>query len=297
MTYDNPPLDQSAIITILKERGLLIGDEKAATLFLEDVSYFRFAAYLRPMEQDVHTHTFKSNATFENALALYTFDEKLRILIFGAIQKIEVSLRARIINQFSISHGAYWFADASLAIDKHKFADNLGVLERELLRTKEDFIKQHYSKYEKTGFPPAWKLLELASFGCLTKLYFNFSNIPVKKRLARSYGVPQHEILESWMKAIGALRNVCAHHGRVWNRIMPVMPMLPRSLRPCWITTDSVSANRLYAVLCCLVYWLDVVDKANTFVRELKSLLACYHNVDTHAMGFPDGWESEPLWR
>lgn len=297
MIYTNPPLDKNDIIKTLKTRGLTINDEEKALSFLEDVSYFRFAAYLKPMEQAPTQHTYKPTSSFEKAVALYRFDESLRMLIFSAVEKVEISLRSKIINRFSLAHGAFWFLESSLAIDKHRFVDNLGILERELARTKEDFVKEHSQKYGKEVYPPAWKLLELASFGCLTKLYFNFTDISVKKKLARSYGVPQHEILESWMKAIGALRNTCAHHGRVWNRIMPSMPQLPDSMKRKWIADKPNPANRLYPVLCCLIYWLNAIEEDNTLVADLKALLAAYPLVDTHAMGFPDQWQSEPLWQ
>ena len=61
---------------------------------------------------------------------------------------------------------------------------------RELSRSKDDLIQEHYDKYGREDFPPAWKLLDLTSFGTLTKLYFTFADRRVKKAIARSYGVP-----------------------------------------------------------------------------------------------------------
>ena len=296
MSYTKRPLDTPDIIHTLKERGLAIADENKAVEFLNHVSYFRFATYLRPMEEDGTTRRYKSSASFEKAVMLYEFDNRLRQLLFSAIQQIEISLRSKIINKFSLAHGAMWFLDSSLSVDKHKFADNLSTLERELQRSKDDFIKEHFSKYSASGFPPAWKLIELTSFGCLTKLYFNFSNTSVKKKIAREYGVPQHEILESWMKSVNALRNACAHHGRVWNRVMAVKPQLPSNLKSNWISNVSVAPNRLYAILCCIIYWLNAISPNHTLVNDFKALLRAYTNVDTKAMGFPENWETEPLW-
>lgn len=240
---------------------------------------------------------FKPGASFEKAVSLYEFDSRLRLLVFSAIQKIEVSLRSKIINRFSLAHGAFWFMDTDKAVDKHKFTENLGALERELQRSKDDFIKEHYEKYGKDSYPPAWKLLDLASFGCLTKLYFNFTDTSIKKKIARSYGVPQHEILESWMKAAGALRNACAHHRRIWNRAMPVMPQMPVTLKQDWIADRPQVANRFYAVFCCIAYWLNAIAPDNTLAADFKKLLAEYPNVDTAAMGFTPKWEEEDLWR
>lgn len=297
MLYTKQPLDTPDIIRTLRTRGLSIADETSAIEFLNHVSYFRLASYLRPMEIDSSTHHYRSTASFEKAVMLYEFDARIRQLLFAAIQQIEVSLRSKIINKFSITHGAMWFLDSSLATDKHKFSENLSTLERELQRSKDDFIKEHFSKYSSTSYPPAWKLIELTSFGCLTKLYFNFSDTVVKKKIAREYDVPQHEILESWMKSVNALRNTCAHHGRVWNRVMPVMPQIPVKLKNAWVKNTSIPRNRLYAILCCMVYWLNAITPDNTLASDFKHLLASYPDVNTRSMGFPEDWQEEPLWR
>lgn len=278
-------------------RGLIVEDVGTAESFLTHVSYFRFAAYLKPLEADHETHQFKAGATFEQAVSMYGFDVELRRIIFSAMQKIEISLRSNIIHHFSLAKGPFWFFDESCAADKHNFLENMNSIERELQRTKEEFIKEHYLKYGSTAFPPAWKTLELASFGCLTKLFVNFTDIKAKKRIARIYGLPQHEILESWMKSVIALRNACAHHARVWNRTMPRMPQLPVRLRDRWINVADAAPNRLYAVLSCVAYWLNGIDSANTFVNDFKALLRKYPSIDPAAMGMPIGWASEPLWQ
>ena len=296
MEYTNPPLDTPQLIASLRERGLNIADEGKAVRFLEDVSYFRFAAYLRPLENGNDDKHFKEGAAMEQAMALYEFDAELRMLLFAAIQRIEISLRSKVINQFSLAHGAFWYMNPELATDKHKYVENLSSLERELQRSKDDFIKEHYAKYGSHTLPPSWKLIDLSSFGCLTKLYFNFSDGALKKKVARSYGVPQQEILESWMKAINALRNTCAHHGRVWNRVMPTMPQMPVRLKRPWIKNRVQVANRLYAVFCCIIYWLNAIDARNTLVGDFKALLKRYPMVDVAALGFPTGWQDEELW-
>ena len=70
MEYTKQPIDYPQQIQMLKERGLMIDDEKRALEQLRIISYFRLANYLRPMEQDKVTHIFKPNSTFENALDL-----------------------------------------------------------------------------------------------------------------------------------------------------------------------------------------------------------------------------------
>ena len=295
MEYTKNALSISDQIASLQQRGLIINDMTSVERFLNNVTYFRFAAYLRVFEQP--DGTFRSGTTFEKVHLIYAFDVELRKLIFSAIQQIEISLRSRIIHQFSLAHGPFWFLDASLAIDKLKFAENLATLQRELERTKEEFIKEHSAKYGPTTFPPAWKMLEIVSFGCLTKLYCNFADTPVRKLIARSFGVAKTDALESWMRAVNALRNACAHHARVWNRVMPMKPQLPPIMQNAWVNVNGVAPTSLYAILCCIAYWLYNIDNQSTFTADLKALLAKFPTINPSAMGFPQDWSTENLWR
>lgn len=298
MEYDKPALSIAQQLAVLQQRGLTIQDMTAAEKFLWQVSYFRFAAYLRPLESDRQTHQFKPGAHIEQAVALYSFDMELRKLLFDAIQRIEIALRSCVIQQFSLAHGPFWFLDATLAIDEMKFAENVATLKRELERTKEDFIKEHTVKYGSMRFPPAWKMLELVSFGCLAQLYRNLADKQAKRNIAKGFNIRQHYTLESWMLAVNVMRNYCAHHARIWNRTMPVMPqMLTRPMAK-WITDVPAIANRPYAILCCIAYWLNSIDAQNTFAKDVKKLLRRYPTVDATAMGFPaKGWRKEPLWQ
>lgn len=296
MAYTKLPISITDQIALLKSRGLSFSDEVYASQVLEHISYYRFAAYLRSMEVDKTTHQLHAGASFEKAFALYEFDAKLRALIFDAIQKIEISIRSKMIHEFSLVHGAFWFFDKSCFTDKHRLVESMNVLEKELSRSKDEFIKEHIAKYGKSEYPPAWKILELATFGTISKLFANFSETRLKKKIARSYGIPQHEILESWTAAIGPLRNCCAHHGRLWNRKFPITPLLPSRMRQPWIFDLNVPNNKLYAVLCCMSYMLNAIDNNNTFASDLTNLINVYPVVSVSAMGFPVGWKSELLW-
>ena len=295
--YTKQPLSIADQIAKLKSLGLIVADQTQAEKTLSEISYFRFASYLRPMEANKQTHVFKPNSTFENAVALYEFDSKLRLLLFAAIQRIEVALRAKIIQHFSINHGAFWFMQMNLHKNEHQFLDNLNSLDREVQRSKEDFIKDHFNNYDKPEFPPAWKTLELASFGTLSKLYYNFADNKVKKRIARDFNLPHHEVLESWMRSLSALRNHCAHHARLWNRYFNATPQLNINLRGKWITNHQINANKLYGIICCIAYWLDSMGKGSEFKTTFIQLTNQFPSVDVTAMGFPQDWEKEPLWK
>lgn len=296
MNYSKPALDHQQILTLLKQRNLQIKDENYAVDQLKIISYFRLANYLRPMEQDKSSHAFKPNSNFENAVDLYYFDKSLRALLFTAIQSFEVALRSKLIHHFSLKYGAFWIINRDLYTDKKIFSECTVRLQQEVFRSKEDFIQEHFAKYNFPTLPPAWKSLEVVSFGALSRILCNLADNALKKTIAREFNLPQHKLLESWCKSAVALRNNLAHHSRTWNRVFPIQPQLPHSLNGSWINVSGVSHNRLYAQICCLAYLQNAIHPKNNFTIQLKQLLTVYPNVDVAAMGFPEDWDKEPLW-
>ncbi|MDE6269936.1 MAG: Abi family protein [Muribaculaceae bacterium] len=297
MFYSKQPLDHPQIISLLKQRNLLIADDAKAIEQLKIISYFRLANYLRPMELDKTTHVFKPNSHFENAINLYYFDKKLRALIFTAIQSFEIALRSKMIHHFSLKYGAFWIIDRGRFSDKKIFSDCTIRIQQEVYRSKEDFLQEHFDKYDEPIVPPAWKTLEVVSFGTLSRILCNLSDNALKKKIAREFNLPQHLYLESWSKSLVALRNTLAHHSRTWNRIYPIQPQLPQSLKSNWIDTSSVPKNKLYALLSCLAFLQDSIHPGNDFKQRLKQLVASHPNVDVAAMGFPANWINQPLWK
>lgn len=142
---------------MLKQRWLQISDEQEALQTLTVVSYFRLACYFQPMEIDKQTHEFQQGATLDQAMELYKFDTALRDLVFSATRQIEVALRSRVNYHFSRDHTPFWFTQVDMATDGHLFIEHLNSVDRELHRSKEEFIKEHFERYNKPSFPPAWK--------------------------------------------------------------------------------------------------------------------------------------------
>ena len=297
MKYSKQPLDYSEILDLLESRGLVIRNRSKAIECLKVVSYFRLDNYFHPMESDKVRHIFKPNSTFENAMDLYRFDCDLRELIFTAIQAVEIALRSKMIHHISLLYGAFWFTDETLFRDASIYHKCLEQIRQELRRTREEFIIEHLAKYTEPDFPPVWKTLEVTSFGTLSKLFCNFTDNKIKKRIAREFNLPQHVVLESWTKSAVVLRNYLAHHSRVWNRKFPIKPQMATPLRGDWVTPPVGNYDKLYSQLCYLQYLLNVIRPHNNFAMRLKALLTEHPNVDISAMGFPKKWLDEPLWR
>ena len=296
-TYNKQPISIADQISILKSRGLMFDNEQEAVEHLKIISYFRLASYWKPMESDKLKHIFKPNSKFENVVTLYNFDKELRTLIFSAIQSIEIALRTKIIQIVSSNYGAFWFTEKSLFTNTTIFSKCLLNIEEELKRSKEDFLIEHFAKYDNPPYPPAWKTLEVSSFGTLSKLYCNLADNNLKKQIARELGLPQHLYLESWIKSLSVLRNCIAHHARIWNRKYPWKPQIPQKLQSPWIQNSTISHEKLYAQLCCIGYLLNAIHPNNNFKQKLKILLSKYSIVDISAMGFPKLWYNEALWK
>ena len=240
---------------------------------------------------------FKKGSRFADAIDLYAFDKQLRILLFTAIQTIEVSVRTKIIKHFALEFGDFWFMDEQYATNKSRFDANLDVIRKEVSRAHDEFIAEHFRKYSEPELPPVWKTLEVVSMGTLSKLYSNFSDATVKHAVAREFGLNHHKFLRSWLECLAVLRNCCAHHSRLLNRVFPVKPQIPKRMPNEWITDFSFREQTLYPQLCYMVYWLKSTSPDNTFVTDFKELLAKHPAVQTRLLGFPYDWEQEPLWR
>lgn len=284
----------------LKQRGLEITEEDNGEHYLKHISYYRLAGYWWPMQSDKVEHIFKKGSRFRDVINLYNFDRELRILLFDVIEKIEISLRTKLIYHLSHEFDPWWFQDTTLFISIPELIKTLSNIEEEISRSKDIFIKEHQKKHKDDGrFPPAWKSLELTSFGSLSKLYGNLKNtIKSKDIIAAEYGTVNHTYLPSWLQSITQIRNYCAHHSRLWNRNLPGRPKLLSKPPLSWIidVPKEHEYQMLYIHLCCMKYLLNVIQPDNKFTSSLQYLLDKYPNVDLNALGMKSGWSSEPLW-
>lgn len=299
MIYDKNALTIEQHIAQLKERGLTFNDEDYAKHYLSQVSYYRLAGYWWPMQSDKETHIFKPNSTFEDVIHLYNFDRELRIILFDAIEKIEISLRTKLIYHLSHEFDPWWFQNTAIFQDTGALIETLASIKEELDRSKDIFIKEHKKKYkDDSRLPPAWKTLELTSFGSLSKLYGNLKNtVHAKDTIAKELGAVNHTYLPSWLQSIAQIRNYCAHHSRLWNRNLPGTPkILPRPPHK-WVKDVPTDTQKLYLHLCIMRYLLNLIAPENSFSTKLRDLFEKYPSVDPNALGMKPHWQDEPLWQ
>lgn len=290
-------------ITQLQDRGLVIENIDFATYYLSHISYYRLGEYWHVMEEDKEKHLFKEGSRFEDVIDLYQFDSKLKLLLFSAIEKIEISLRTKLIYHLSHEFDPWWFQNFELFKDNFAHTETLEKLREEVIRKKKRDVtlKKHFKKYKNDlRFPPSWKTLEFTSFGTLSRIYGNLKNtINSKDIIAEQYGAVNHTYLPSWLQSISNIRNHCAHHSRLWNRNLAGSPKLLSKPPNRWITdVENVPRNtsQLYMHLCIIRYVYNAINDTNDFADRLKELLSSYPVVDEKALGMKDNWRDEPLW-
>ena len=298
MNYSKPPLSIPDQIAKLKRRGLIINDEAKTAHYLSNISYYRLRAYTYPFQDNTNPdHLFIQAVSFEDIISLYVFDRRLRLLVFNALEKIEIAFRTKLVYEFSRTNGSHWYEDANMYRNAYRFNTDINQLYDEINRSNETFIDHYFNTYTNPMNPPAWMSLEVASIGLLSKLFINLKKGREKQKVTYEFGLAKPEILESWVHALSTLRNICAHHGRLWNRRFIIQPIIPYNTRFTFIKNQNIHPNKLYVLLCCINYILNIISPDNSFVSGLRELVGSCHLIDLHEMGFPPDWEKEEFWK
>ncbi|SHF76399.1 Abortive infection bacteriophage resistance protein [Fodinibius roseus] len=298
MQFTKSPLSIADQVDLLKDRGLTIDDEERAHHYLSYISFYRLRAYTYPFQDnDDSDHPFTDDVSFNDILDYYIFDRRLRLIVFDAIERIEIAFRTQMINQCALVHGSHWYENSSFYRNREHFENDLDAIDDELERSAEVFIDHYNSKYDKPERPPAWMTLEIISLGTLSKLYHNLKLDKTKKTISGKFNLGHPFVLESWMHAISNVRNICAHHSRLWNRKLVVAPKMPKFTSLPFINKKDIDVHKPYAILCCMAYLMDVINPGHHFKQRLFDLFEEFNQIELKYMGFPKYWRNEALWQ
>jgi len=297
MIYSKFPLSISKQLEKLLSKGLIIEDQSFAKKKLKSVNYYRLSAYFSPF-YELKTKKFKNATTFKDVSNLYDFDEDLRLTIFGCVQKIEIAIRSRIINSYSNNFNAHWFLNKKRYkkfesyINFQKSA--LTIIEQN--QKKEKFIEHYISKYNEPIIPVNWMVIEMLTLGQLSRLYKSLNDDRIKKGIADDFGITEL-VLESWLHNLNYIRNICAHHYRLWNRDLGITPKFPRRVKyPFLVQKRGFSHEKIYLTLSVIIYLLDRIElnsqKKSTLIKFIDELPPFYKDK----MGLPGFYKSETLW-
>ncbi|GAB3768991.1 Abi family protein [Microlunatus parietis] len=292
-----------ALADVLADRGMDIGHREDAVARLRDISYYRLSGYWYPFRRQTRngrSDAFYKGTTLADVMKLYQFDAILRTATFDALGPVELRLRTSLGHELGSVDECVHLRPGLLgprarARNGADYTRWLQTYENERSRSREDFVAHHDRKYG--GRLPVWVAVEILDWGSLMYL-FGFSPRDVQDTVAAEFALSAPQ-LESWLRCLNFVRNVCAHHGRLFNRVHPLQPRLPvRGLIPAIDEARGVM-NRTYGQLCLLQHMLSRTGsgRSRVLASALRSFPTDVPTVPLSHTGTPADWQSSPLWK
>lgn len=304
MQYQHLPTKIDDQILLLQSRGMG-GDEALMRRWLETVGYYRLSAYWLPWElpaasNQTRSKSFPNGTDFSEIVDIYVFDRKLRLLIMEAIDRFEIAVRARWTNRFSLAHGSHAHMESDNFVDGFEYTRLYGKLCHTVEKSSEVFIKHYLKKYSSPYLPTLWQVTELMTLGEISLWIKATKDNKLKGAIARDLGLPNKETLEGTLQLLSYIRNICAHHGRLWNRhTVKRAPNIKNFHLDMDIEINQNQKqpkNSIYNVLVIISRTLLHQSPDTTFPQRVKELIEHRPLAQQYAIGFPADWQSRPLW-
>lgn len=296
MIYDKPATTIDEQIVLLQGRGMYVPDQERAAHYLRHIGYYRLSAYWLPFEEPSEpgrprTHRFQQGTTFEDVLNRYVFDRKLRLLVTEALERIEVSVRSCWSSSLACRHGAHAHMNARLFGCPYWHLRQLAQLAKETQKSSETFVEHYRRRYDEPFLPPVWMVAETMSFGTLSRWVKMTFDAKVQLALIDHLGLPNREIVHEVLHVLTYLRNICAHHGRLWNRrfVMkyPRIKRLPDMVDP---DAEHEAARYIFNHLFILKVLMERINPRTSWPRRLCELLRLQNRATLAAMMLPEDW-------
>lgn len=328
MSYPKPWKSYFDQLAQLEARGMRIDDRELAADYLHRIGYYRLSGYWfafrersgaaivldeagrRPQRLKVETlalDTFKPGTSFQRAIDLYIFDKRLRMLAMDALERLEIALRVDIshtlgrLDAFAYLLPELFHASFSTALDPNTGLSRqhawLGRHAQLINRSREEFVRHNKARY---GVPLAiWVACETWDFGTLSTLYGGMREIE-QDEISRRYGIANGRIFATWLRSLNYLRNVCAHHGRLWNRNIVDQPRLPAVEELPWLAPFAANAqmrSRCFLLLCMSRHLLGHVCPRSSWPSRLRDHLLAFPDLaplglGLDNMGVPADWQA-----
>lgn len=329
MSYTKPWTSIHDQLTQLQARGLVVSDRAKALNCLHRIGYYRLSGYwfafrdrtpvFSPWPPSPHTSRkpkpttevlddFKPQATFQNAVDLYVFDKKLRMLAMDALERIEIALRVDVahtlgkLDAFAYLRGDLFHSEFSQTLDKQTgLTKHHGWLTKHaqlIARSREEFVNHNKTKY---GQPLAiWVACEVWDFGTLSTLFGGMRETE-QDAIALRYGLQNGRVFATWLRSLNYLRNVCAHHSRLWNRNIVDQPRLPPVAEMPWVASFDGNAHaraRCYLLICMLKHLLQIINPTSAWPQRMKTHLQTFPDLghlglNLQGMGADAAWDAQ----
>ncbi|SFN54184.1 Abi family protein [Mycetocola miduiensis] len=316
-------LDQQ--VDRLIDRGLEVEDPGRAAALLKSIGYYRVTGYLYPFLQSDECvddegqpqfrilNKYRPGTALHHAESIIDFDRQLRILVLEGVERIEVAVRMRagyVLGRSSaFAHEDPACFDDSFtrpgtdSRDPHssKHVEWLKRVKDRRDNSDEMFVGHFRTKYEDRM--PIWALTELLEMGHLSTLFRGMLQKDAEE-LADAFGVSKKKLMTSWLASLNYVRNVAAHHARLFNRKLQNAPSRPTvGTVPVLDHLRAPDAPKqdfgTYNALAVIAYLLQSIEAEPVWANRLGELLREFpasHALTIQSMGVPENWESLNLW-
>lgn len=298
-------------VALLRARGMQV-DEALAAQWLSNVSYYRLSAYWYPARRFApdggRADDFYAGTSFAEVVALYEADRKLRTLVHDGMERVEVTMRARV-GEWLCADGPLSYADPSRFRPSFDHAGWMSTADKRIHRAgKHNEAIKHYRR-EYGGRYPFWVLAEVLDFADISRL-FEGLRTQDQRPIAEGLGITidltklsssqqrkatNRSPLTRWLEQLTVIRNTCAHHGRLWNKsFAPASTAALRTHRK-FEALPKGQSERVFGALVVMASILRVVSPGTNWPEKVSELLATSFLpnglVTGSALGLPDGWD------
>ena len=294
--YEKPVLNIDQQLELLVKQGLLVKNPKRVLHYLRFIGYHRLSGYFRTFQlQNTSEHIFKKGTTFDSIISLYIFDRKLRLLVMDAVERIEVAIRTTISSTMCEKYGPHWYLKPMLFKSSFNYKDLIKTIEYETgfnnRKKQNKSCGTYFKNYNKPYLPPVWIVAEALSVGAWSNIFSNLRSRKDRKQISDQYYL-HYNIMSSWLQSFTYLRNLCAHHSRIWNRKFTVKPKVANKFK-----RHLQNNTGFYAQAAVLNVFLSVVADGSRWQYRLLDLLDNNPDIQLEKMGFFKNWNNDPFWR
>ncbi|MDR1015508.1 MAG: Abi family protein [Coriobacteriales bacterium] len=292
MEYTKQSLTFDEQADLIIGRGMICNRDELISC-LKNVGYYRLSGYwydFRNLEG-----SFKPGTEFSVVWNTYAFDRQFRLLVLDATERVEICLRAQLAYGLSQAGGAFGYLDSANLprLDSKQYDHFINKCLEKHRHSRERFIEHFKTKYgDAHKLPPYWVLAGTMDFGQVLTLYRG-APVDIRNRIAQQMTVSA-KVLESWLVCLNTVRNICAHHGRLWNRVLGTRPVIPHDKQ--WHEPYEILPDRMFGALSVLSHLLGTIAPQSEWHLRLLALFDEYPTIPKMHMGFKAGWQTSPLW-
>lgn len=256
----------------LKTKGLIIPRPNVAARKIEAIGYERLRIYFLS-RRDQPGKLFRPGTTYNSILQIYECDARLRELAFKAVGRFELAFRNTLSEALSAQFGSHPYYNRNAFKSADDYNQSLSQIIKTFTESKDERAKHYRLTYDPPALPPIWTLKEFLTFGGAARFYATLDG-PIREHIAKAFGVPRLPVFDNWVKCFVDLRNVCAHHDRLFNRrFQKQLQRLTQERIP------TANNSTLKAYLECLDHALSKIGEHAGYVTEAKRII----NLKIHA--------------